>query len=53
MRTLELILDGELVQGDDVRALQQALADKGFSPGSIDGVFGAGRRAFRLKSTGS
>ena len=41
MRTLELILDGELMQGDDVRALQQALANKGFSPGSIDGVFGA------------
>lgn len=45
MRTLELILDGELMQGDDVRALQQALADKGFPPGSIDGVFGAGTDA--------
>lgn len=41
MRTLELILDGELMQGEDVKALQQALANKGFSPGSIDGVFGA------------
>lgn len=52
MRVLELILDGELMQGDDVRALQQALAARGFSPGSIDGVFGSGTdaavRAFQL-----
>lgn len=27
-------------RGDDVRALQQALADAGFSPGPIDGIFG-------------
>ncbi|ATE62829.1 peptidoglycan-binding protein [Thauera sinica] len=34
-------MDGELMQGDDVKALQQALADRGFSPGRIDSVFGA------------
>jgi peptidoglycan hydrolase-like protein with peptidoglycan-binding domain len=42
MRTLLLVVDGELMKGDDVRALQQALTDKGFPCGKVDGVFGVG-----------
>lgn len=52
MRKLELILDGELMQGDDVRALQQALEGRGFPTGGADGIFGAATdaalRAFQL-----
>lgn len=32
-------------QGSDVRALQQALADRGFNPGGVDGAFGPQTRA--------
>ena len=46
-------------RSDETRALQQALADHGFDPGAVDGIFGrqtaaavaAAREAFRL--TGS
>ena len=31
-----------LMRGDDVRALQQILADAGYDPGPIDGIFGTG-----------
>lgn len=52
MRKLELVLDGELMQGDDVRALQQALEARGFPTGGADGIFGAATdaalRAFQL-----
>jgi len=40
----DLLLGGLLMQsgqrGDDVRNLQQRLADAGFNPGPIDGIFG-------------
>ena len=45
MRTLRLILDGDLMEGEDVTALQRALAERGFAPGRIDGVFGVGTDA--------
>ena len=45
MKTLSLIVDGELMKGDDVRLLQQALTDKGFPCGKIDGIFGVGTEA--------
>ena len=45
MRTLQLVLDGALMTGDDVAALQRALADRGFPPGKIDGIFGVGTDA--------
>jgi multidrug efflux pump subunit AcrA (membrane-fusion protein) len=32
-------------KGEDVRQLQQALADMGFDPGQVDGVYGAGTKA--------
>lgn len=30
-----------LMRGDDVLALQQALTDKGYAPGKLDGIFGS------------
>ena len=35
-----LKLRAPYMQGDDVRALQQLLSDKGYNPGDIDGIFG-------------
>ncbi len=35
--------------GADVKAVQQALVDNGYSPGSIDGVFGKNTRAAVIK----
>jgi putative chitinase len=40
---MEVLKEGS--QGDDVKALQQKLADRGFSPGDIDGIFGPGTEA--------
>lgn len=45
MRTLQLVLDGALMTGDDVAALQRELANRGFPPGKIDGIFGVGTDA--------
>ena len=33
--------DASMVNSDVVQAIQQALADKGYDPGLVDGVFGA------------
>jgi len=38
--TRDLHLTSPAMRGDDVRALQQALADLGYAPGAADGVFG-------------
>lgn len=35
----------EGTQGDDVRSLQHKLFDRGFSPGTVDGIFGPGTEA--------
>lgn len=41
--TLQLLKEGS--SGPLVKQLQQALKDKGFNPGTIDGVFGLGTKA--------
>lgn len=45
MRNLQLILDSDLMEGKDVLALQQVLAERGFPPGKMDGIFGVGTDA--------
>jgi len=45
MRNLQLVLDGDLMEGKDVLALQKALAKRGFPPGKLDGIFGVGTDA--------
>lgn len=38
--TRELFLTNPYMRGDDVEDAQQLLTDKGYNPGSIDGIFG-------------
>jgi putative chitinase len=40
---MTLIKEGNT--GEDVKSIQQALKDKGFDPGAIDGEFGLGTKA--------
>lgn len=45
MPILQLVTDGDLMTGPEVKALQEALLAKGFPPGDIDGIFGHGTDA--------